>query len=342
VLLYLVLFALLLDRPLALGWIRQDLDAKLARAAAIRTPKLVILAGSNGPYSHRCEAIEPILHLPCVNGGIALGIGLDYLFARWRPMLHAGDIVYLPMEEAQYARSRGATVTGPDAALMLRHDRATLRRLSPARWAAALFANDLRSAAMAPVEMALATTGFHDARAATVGGSNAWGDHVGHTAALGAENRPILATATPWHASADAIRGGYGATLIAQFLRWARANRVQVIGGFPTEFADSPMPDETAAAIRSLYIAAGAEFLELPDRSQYPRSAFFDTPDHLNEPWQITHSVALAHALLTRLPQRLACGAPTIPPQSRAVPPCPPAPRPASAPPGSNACCPAG
>jgi hypothetical protein len=77
-LLYALLFGFLLDRPLALGYLRQQIDAKLARAAAIDQPKLVILAGSNGPYSHRCETIEPILGMPCVNGGVAVGIGLDY------------------------------------------------------------------------------------------------------------------------------------------------------------------------------------------------------------------------------------------------------------------------
>ena len=77
-------FGFILDRPLSLGFLRQQIDAKLARAASIAGPKLVILAGSNGPYSHRCETIEPILGMPCVNGGVAVGIGLDYLFARWQ------------------------------------------------------------------------------------------------------------------------------------------------------------------------------------------------------------------------------------------------------------------
>ena len=96
-----------------LGFLRPEIDAKLARGAAVGSPKLVILAGSNGPYSHRCETIEPMLGLPCVNGGVAVGIGLDYLFTRWERRLHPGDVVYLPMEEAQYSRSRAATDARP-------------------------------------------------------------------------------------------------------------------------------------------------------------------------------------------------------------------------------------
>ncbi len=101
VMLYVIAFGCLLDRPLTLGALRARIETNLARGAAIRGPKLVILAGSNGPYSHRCETIEPIIGRPCVNAGVAVGVGLDYLFARWETLLHPGDMVYLPLEETQ-------------------------------------------------------------------------------------------------------------------------------------------------------------------------------------------------------------------------------------------------
>lgn len=297
-LVYGVLFGWVLDRPLAYGFLRDQIDAKLAHGAAIGSPKLVILAGSNAPYSHRCELIERIIQMPCVNGGVAVGIGLDYLFARWEPLLHPGDIVYLPMEEAQYVRSRAATTVGPDAAMMFRHDWRTLAKLPPDRWAGALFSFDLRFTVMALIERALVASGFHDPRAAAEGEMNAWGDHVGHTLALAAPSQPILARIVLGHPGAAAIARGDGTAQIAAFLRWARAHGVEAVGGWSTEFADTPMPDATRAAIRAIYAANGADFLELPNRSLYPRSAFFDSPDHLSEPWQIVHSRALAEALV--------------------------------------------
>jgi hypothetical protein len=296
-LLYFVCFAEILDRPLTLGFLRHEIDIRLERGAAIVGPKLVILAGSNGPYSHRCETIEPLLQMPCVNGGVAVGIGLDYLFARWEPLLHPGDVVYMPMEEAQYVRDRAATALGPDAAIMLRHDRATLARLPPRRWLGALFSYDLRGAVMTLIETALVAGGFHDPRAAATGESNAWGDHVGHTAALAAASASVLAAAKPYHPTAALIRAGYGSVLIARFADWARVHGVRVIGGLPTGFADSPIAGDAIAAIRAIYAAHGALFLELPSRSRYPRTAFFDTPDHLNETWQVVHSIAVAHGL---------------------------------------------
>ncbi|HJS87770.1 MAG TPA: hypothetical protein VJ779_20140 [Acetobacteraceae bacterium] len=298
---YGVVFGCVLDRPLAYGFLEAQIDAKLARAAAIEGPRLVILAGSNAPYSHRCEVIEPALGVPCVNGGVAVGIGLDYLFARWRERLRPGDVVYLPMEEAQYVRPRSATSVGPDAAIMFRHDWRTLARLAPERWGGALFAFDLRFAVMAVIEHALVAAGFHDPRSAAEGTTNAWGDHVGHTQALGRASQAVLARAEPAHATAQAVASGDGTAEIARFLRWARAHGLRAIGGWPTEFADSPMPEATRAAIRAVYAENGAGFLELPSRSLYPRCAFFDSPDHLSEPWQIAHSRMVAEALKAML-----------------------------------------
>jgi hypothetical protein len=301
VLLYGAAFMLVLDRPLSLGFLRQQLDIKLGRGTTVPSPKLVILAGSNGPYSHRCEVMEPILNMPCVNAGIAVGVGLDYLFARWKPLLHPGDAVYLPMEEAQYVRSRAANALGPDAAIMARHDRTTLLRMRPDRWLAALFSFDVRAGIMTLIETALYDGGFADPRAEMTGATNEWGDHTGHTAALGATNQAVLAAAIPSHVTADEVRGGYGSVLIAGFVRWAEANGVHVIGGLPTGFVDSPIPEAAIAEIRALYLSQGADFLELPNRSRYPRTAFFDTPDHLNEAAQIAHSVTVAKALLPLL-----------------------------------------
>jgi hypothetical protein len=294
---YALMFGFVLDRPFALGFLQAQIDTKLAAAAALPSPKLVILAGSNGPYSHRCELIEVMLTMHCVNGGVAVGIGLDYLFARWHTLLRPGDVVYLPMEETQYARARATTELGPDASIMFRHDWRTLAMLPPRRWSAALFSFDLRSAVMSTIEGLLRATHFRDPRAGVTGATNAWGDHVGHTMALAASSRDIVAHATLNHATAQQIQEGYGTTLIAEFIRWAIDHGVTVIGGPPTVPADAPVPAATAAAIRAVYQANGVAFLELPGQARYPRYAFFDTTDHLNETWQIRHSELVATAL---------------------------------------------
>jgi hypothetical protein len=295
--LYIAAFTWLLDRPLTLGSLRARIEADLALGQTIREPKLVILAGSNGPFSHRCATIGPLVNRPCINAGVAVGVGLDYLFTRWETLLRPGDIVYLPLEEAQYVRPRATAELGPDATIMLRHDRTTLWRLPLRRQVAALFTADLRAAIMSMIETALASEDFHDPREAVSGGTNAWGDHVGHTEALAARNRSTLAAITPVHPTAAQIHAGYGSVEVAVFLRWAGRHGVRAIGGLPTGFIDSPIDDDSLAAIRAIYRDQGADFLELPSHSRYPRTSFFDTQDHLNEAAQIVHSVAIGEAL---------------------------------------------
>jgi hypothetical protein len=297
IVLYIIAFTFILDRPLSLGALRTHLDAGVRLGETIHQPKLVILAGSNGPYSHRCATIGPIVGRPCINAGVAVGVGLDYLFTRWKPLLHRGDIVYLPLEEAQYVRPHAATDLGPDAAIMLRHDRATLWKLPLRRQIAAVFACGPRDAIMSLVETALIENGFHDPRFTTTGTTNKWGDHVGHTAALAALNRPMLLTITPYHPTGAQITAGYGTTLVIGFIRWAGPHGVRIIGGLPTGFVDSPIGNASLAAIRTIYRDNGAAFLELANHSRYPRAAFFDTQDHLNEEAQIQHSILVAQAL---------------------------------------------
>jgi hypothetical protein len=180
---------------------------------------------------------------------------------------------------------------------MLRHDRSTLAILPLRRQAAALFASDLRAAIMSLIETALADDGFHDPRIAALGGYNAWGDHIGHTAELALPNQAELATVSPFHPTGSQISRGDGTVLVTDFLCWAGLHGVRAVGGVPTGFVDSPIPKDSLAAIRAVYQNQGAAFLELPNRSRYPRSDFFDTQDHLNEPTQIAHSVAIAGAM---------------------------------------------
>ena len=296
-LVYAAAFAWVLDRPLTLGALRERIDANLAAGAAVDRPKLVILAGSNGPYSHRCDVIGPLVGRPCINAGVAVGVGLDYLFLRWKPLLQPGDTVYLPLEEAQYARGEATADLGPDAAIMLRHDRDSLWHMPLRRQLAALFSSDLRAAVMSMLETALVAGGFHDPRQEAAGSTNAWGDHVGHTLVLAAGNIGALRSEEPFHPTPDAINRGHGAAQVRRFLRWAAEHDVRVIGGLPTGFADSPIGPSALAAIEALYTGEGAAFVALPNHSRYPRTDFFDSPDHLNEPAQIAHSWAIALAL---------------------------------------------
>lgn len=304
--LYAALFGWVLNRPLDLGPLRTAIIAKRVAAAATEGPKLVIFAGSNALFSHSCAVIGPMLALPCVNAGVALGLGLDYQFVLWKPLLRPEDVVYMPLELQQYAVTKGASRQGPDAAILWRYDRALLLSLGPSRALSAIFSGTAESGIASLVEMAAAhlRPGLaHPAFAET----NAEGDGIGHDLAHAAANRAFLMTLHRLDPSAAAILAGHGTREVERFRAWATAHTVRVIGGWPTEFSDaSPDP----ALSRTLAAIYGGDFLVLPNQGRYPRADFFDSQDHLVSECQAKHSIAVAQGLapllgrVGRLPAR--------------------------------------
>jgi len=290
ILVYAAVFGLVLDRPLSLGLLRMEIAQKSARLAALPTPKLVILAGSNGPYSHSCAIIGAMLNLPCENAGIAVGIGLDFLTTRYGPDLRAGDIVYMPMEFAQYAMTRPQNDAGPDGAILVRHDRDVMFSLPPDRVMAAVFSQTFPNLLESAIEMPMSRL-ISPARVLAAE-YDAQGDRIGTT----------LRTAKPGllrdhQAAPPMFEPVYGAKLIRNFIRAETARGVIVIGGLPTGFSTAPMNLSAIRAIREFYLENGGKFAALPNLSRYPVADFYDSPDHLAQPCQFEHSIAVARML---------------------------------------------
>jgi hypothetical protein len=293
--LYILGFAFFINRPLSLGVLSLEIQQKTARLAALPTPKLVILAGSNGPYSHACAVIGPMLNLPCENAGIAVGIGLDDVFARYAPALRAGDIVYMPMEMQQYIITHAQNDAGTDGAILLRHNRALLQALPPERILGAAFSSNFPDFLEALAEMPIAAGGFISPSATLALEYNAEGDRIGTSLATA---KPVLLRhAAGQEPSAAAIYSGYGTRLIAGFAAAETRRGVVVIGGLPTDFATTSLPPETVAAIRSIYVQNGGGFVMLPGLSRYKPADFYDSEDHLAQPCQYLHSIAVARLL---------------------------------------------
>lgn len=284
-------------RPLVVGEIQRQLDHKLGYARTLGSPKLVVFAGSNGRYSHRCEELTAGTGLPCVNASIGVGIGLDFLLDQWRPLLHAGDRVYMPLEYAQYGVDTAEMHGGLQNALLVHSRRDYLRSLGPRRVIDAYGSFDLRFLVHGLVEMVLERRGFQ--RRSSTASLTPQGDESGHTAELGQAYASFLRDAVfgviEIPAASDAL------DVLGAFLRSARAADITVIGGLPTVPDSVVLPPAIVERLRALYESQGQQFVVLPQRSQYPLACFYDTLYHLNERCQRQHSHALGEAL-ARLP----------------------------------------
>ncbi len=280
ILLYVLAFGLVLDRPLSLGLLRLEIAQKTARLAALPSPKLVILAGSNGPYSHSCAVIGPMLDMPCENAGIAVGIGLDFLLRRYAPALHAGDVVYMPMEFRQYGITRAQNDEAADAGFLLRHDRDVLARLPPDRVLGAVFCCDLNDLLESLAEM---PAGFLVRPGAILAREyDAEGDRIDNVSPGG-----VVLPNPP------GVVMGYGAGLIKRFVADQTKRGVIVIGGLPTQYVLAPPDKAEMAEIGGIY----GRFAVLPNESVYPRADFYGSADHLSRDCQLAHSIAVARML---------------------------------------------
>jgi hypothetical protein len=289
-----------LDRPVSLGSIEPMIARKLEYGARAPGPKLIIVAGSNARTSHRCALIEQRLGISCVNAGNTAGLGLDYVFRRFETVIQPGDVVYMPLEYQQYGVTRAETLTGPDAAILFRHDKQALLARGPEGVLRAAFMFDLSTMVDSVAEMGLRAGGVSarfDSKA-----FDPQGDELGLTDARGRAYDSFISTVLwrpPTPAEFTAARGAKD--VVADFIRRCRARGVRVIGGLPVSFDDAPIPQPLIDDMAGFYRAAGGEFLVLPNRSQYPRDDFYDSPFHLEEPATLRHTAMLAEALATPL-----------------------------------------
>ncbi len=288
-------------RPLVVGDIQKSLAYKLDYAGTLISPKIVIFAGSNGRYSHRCAPISAALGRPCVNASLAFGIGIDFQLDQWWPLLRAGDVIYMPLEYAQYRHTSAEMHEGLQNALMVQHQRAYLWSLSPQRIAAAYGSFDLSSLINGLVEMALEHRGFQ--RRSSAASLTPQGDESGHTDQQGEAFASFVQAMVP--DTSHVPEHSDALVVIEGFLDQARRAGVTVVGGLPTLPDSAQVEDAGIERLRRLYEGHGQRFVVLPNHSQYPLACFFDTTYHLNEGCQQAHSERLARVLASALSERL-------------------------------------
>jgi hypothetical protein len=235
-----------------------------------------------------------MLEMPCENAGVAVGIGLDDLFARYAPLLRPGDVVYLPMEFRQYTATAAEYRSGMDGGFLIRHDRPILWQLSPGRVLGSFFCCTLSDVIQALIEMPVARTGRLQPETILASQYNEMGDRIDNDLAL--SDMALVGNAAPTFASPVSIARGYGTAIIARFVRQEAARGVLVVGGMPVG-VDGRAPVAQRIALSDFFAQNGGKFLALPNLSRYKRADFFNGEDHLVRPCQFLHSMELAPLL---------------------------------------------
>ena len=293
---YTGIFVFIVHKPLTVGVMQQYYANKLSYLESIDDRKIVLLAGSNGRFSHRCETMEPLLGMPCSNMSVSADLSLDYQLDIIKPYLNSGDIVYLPLEFGALSGTKQEVMAGAEQPYVVAYDHGYLQGMGVERLVHALFYFDLKFLISGLGEMLLDS--MHVKRRFSPDTLTRQGDESGHTREKGSAYREQLAS-LEWSPPApqDFTGDSFKAGILGDFLGWAAERDIQVIGGLPTTFDDAPVPDEYVARLCAWYRQHGQGFMVLENKSRYPRSSFYDTAYHLVEQRQIEHSRLVAERL---------------------------------------------
>jgi hypothetical protein len=294
---YASIFIFVVDKPLSVGQLAPLLDKKNDVLRSTVGKKIVIIAGSNGGFSHRCKAMEAILSMSCANMSLNADISLSFLIDNIQDSLAPGDVVYLPLEYDYLTRNKVSEMSGGEVPYLVRHRRSYLLGRGAERALNAVFYFDAKFLISSIIEMTLKRVGYSHKQRYDVKDLTKQGDWSGHTQDASAKYREHLKTLTFSIPDDIFSKDSYAAQEMLKFMEWAHENNILLIGGLPTVLDDGELP---AAEVRDLchfYIEHGHRFIALSNLSQYGRAAFYDTGYHLNEPTQIEHSKSLAYEI---------------------------------------------
>ena len=300
IILYISMFGFVIKKPLTIGFMYDALTLKQSYAARTEGPKVVVVSGSAGLFSISCAVMEHTLMRQCVNGAITAELGLEYILEIARRLLQPGDTVVMPLEYNLYRETAEVFRRKEVHPFRVTYDRQSLWDKPRETVIRAFLQFDLRYLIGAVVEIVLASSGVSrrfnrdtltpngDMRYHTIGKSKEFRDVI---------NREVLGLP---HADEFQITNE-ARKAITDFNVWASAHAIKVFATLPTTFNDRPVETGLIERIDALFRDGGQQFLALANRSQYPRSCFYATQNHLNETCQETHSRLLAKALSLNL-----------------------------------------
>ncbi len=298
---YVCIYAFWVKKPVTFGWLHDSMLAKYGRLASLKNVrKLVILAGSNGRYSHSAKVFSEKLGINAVNMSIAASISVPYQIEQIKPYLSRGDIVYLPLETFNYCAPEKSYLRSTEGFFNLLYDKHAFFQMDIKKQYYAFSHTNIDVIVEDAIEKIMVVAGIKKRDDL----QNEYGDQIGHTPEIAKKYKKYLKS--QWHNYKAFVfdPNSYGTVKIGEFLKWAKERGITVIGGLPTTPTAWKIDDSFISALKDFYLKNGQKFVELPCRSQYGIEAFFDTTMHLNEKWQKIHSESVCDAIKQQIEMR--------------------------------------
>lgn len=275
-------------------WVFDANQHKIAAANALSGPRVLVVAGSNAMFGIDSAQLETFWKRPVVNLAVNAGLGLPYILDLSRRVARPGDVILMPMEYALYldqGKPNGQVVDYV-VARDLDYWR-SLSRLGQLHFAAVMaperWVQGLRHLPDGPV-----TSGTYGAHHLDARGDQTNSAATDQTPA----NVAAVAAAKAWDYGQRAASDGGGWDLMADYGRWAKANKICLVA-VPTvllhhaKYDTDPLDIPFYAGLPERLRALGVAYAGVPRNFMYERSWFFDTDHHLQDWARKQHTAKL-------------------------------------------------
>ncbi|MFZ6745777.1 hypothetical protein ACO0LC_21340 [Undibacterium sp. JH2W] len=288
-------------------WVYDAYQLKIHAAQEIKTPRVLIVAGSNAMFGLDSGMLENFWHKPVINLAVNAGLGLPYILDVSRRVARPGDTIFMPMEYALYLDEGKANAQVIDYVMARDLDYwRSLSRLKQLKFAAGLGADrwlqGLRHLPDSPVTSG--TYGAHhlDAR----------GDQTHSSPAeRSAGDIAAVKAAKAWDYGHRAATETGGWKLMEDYAHWAKDQHICLIA-VPTVLLhhakyDSDAEDQVFyAGLPQRLNKLGITYLGKPQDFMYPDAWFFDTDHHLQDWARKEHTARLIKLLQSQA--NISCG----------------------------------
>jgi hypothetical protein len=238
--------------------------------------------------------IEEEIGFPVTNGGLSAAVSTAFALESYKPLLRAGDFCYLPLEYEpllEYTRDQHL-----DLKFAMGYDRSRLSGYGFTDQVKGYFGYELGDVFQSLGEQIV----VHQMKAYSSREEiDDRGDQVAYDREKATRFRDAVAGLKCPDVPGSEVFEEPPEMLVelGRFLDWCAQHDVKVIGGLPTTFEDTEIPDTLIDGLRGFYESRGHDFLSLPDRSCYPRADFYDSKYHLLPEPAVEHSRVIAQGL---------------------------------------------
>jgi hypothetical protein len=268
------------------SWTYRTFLIKSKLAQSVKSPKLMVLSGSNGLYGVSCEMMQKETKIPCVNAGVGVYLTVDYLMRAARDWAKPGDLVILPLEYEYYAYN-GIPQAGFIDYVFSRDPNylKVVDFLSQVRFFSSMDFDRLKQGIASKLKY-----GNLPEKVEASSEFNQYGDELKNREAdlTKAElNNPDRFEASNLLSKGGAIEKTLGLETIRQFITWCKDNNIKVVATWPStiwfDFYQGKRQQELFSSLEQFYRNMNVIVLGKPREFMYSMSMFSNSSYHLHD-----------------------------------------------------------